>query len=167
MAYTTPRTWTSTTLTAAQLNTDVRDNVNWLASDKPIWLVSTSVAQTIPHGTNTTLPYATESIDTANLHSTTTNPSRVTIATTGKYAVGAQISYDSNAGGYRQIDLLYNGTSTGWLCTSVAITGGSTIVNVSGIIAATAAGYLEVSAYHNAGVSIGAGSVFWGYWIGT
>jgi hypothetical protein len=48
---------------------------------------------------NTTLSFNSERFDTANLHSTTTNPSRLTAPVAGVYVITANVSYSGIAAG--------------------------------------------------------------------
>lgn len=72
------------------------------------------VATTIANNTTTVLDYTVETFDTANYHSNTTNPSRITIPAgkAGYYLIIAKVEWNTNAGGNnRQIRLNLNGTN--------------------------------------------------------
>lgn len=95
--YTTPKTWsTSELLTAADLNTYVRDNVAYLATTPQVAVRLTS-AQTIPDDTATTLswdeaPWESES-DMWDIGS----PTKVIIPRAGVYTVTAHVLWDEFA----------------------------------------------------------------------
>jgi hypothetical protein len=138
----------------------------YLSTDKPVWFLANSVAQSTTTAVQTAITLDTESIDNANLHSTTTNTSRVTFAAAGKYAVGAQLAFASNATGYRQATFYYNGASTGALVTAVPITGAATSIQVAALVSVTAASYLEVFALQTSGGALTVSCSFWGYFVG-
>jgi hypothetical protein len=81
MAWTTPRTWTAGAVhTAAQLNTDIRDNENFLRSAHACRLYK-SATQTVGTGAFDVVTFNTEDYDTDGLHDNVTNNSRITIPT--------------------------------------------------------------------------------------
>lgn len=85
MAYTAPRTWVEGEYpTAAQFNQDIRDNVSFLANP-PACRVYHNANQSLANGAETTLAFNSERFDTANMHDTVTNNSRITIPTAGLY----------------------------------------------------------------------------------
>lgn len=87
MAYTTPATWVAgAVLTAAQLNTQLRDNVSFLANP-PACRVYHNAAQTLVNNTPLTVAFNSERYDTNTMHDTSTNNSRITFNTAGLYVV--------------------------------------------------------------------------------
>lgn len=96
-SFTTPATWSAATLTAAQLNEQLRDNTknvderlvtaNILSSTKLNRVDSALVGvratasgnQTISANTDTTVTWDTEAYDTDGFHSTASNTERITI----------------------------------------------------------------------------------------
>ena len=79
MAWTTPRTWaTSDVVTAAMLNTNVRDNANWLHAMHGCRLWK-SANQTVALNATDVVNWNSEVYDTDTLHDTATNNSRITI----------------------------------------------------------------------------------------
>lgn len=79
MAWTAPRTWTTGELvTAAHMNTHVRDNLSFLRGAH-VCRAYRSAALTINNGVNTVVSFDAETQDTDNFHSTGTNPTRFTI----------------------------------------------------------------------------------------
>lgn len=114
MAYTAPKTWsTGNTITAADLNTYVRDNVGWLATDKPHAKVRKTALQTIATATDTVLTFDTEDWDTGAMHSTVTNTGRLTVPTGGGgiYELKAGVAWATGATSYRVIAIRKNGTT--------------------------------------------------------
>jgi len=102
-------------LTASYLNTYVRDNVSWLATDAPavraynnanISITTSGVAQVVTLNS--------ERYDNAAMHSTSSNTSRLTVPTGGggKYLTGAGFQWGiSGAGALRQGYIYQNGTT--------------------------------------------------------
>lgn len=84
-----PRTWTvGELLTAAKLNTDLRDGLNFLLSGKPLALLTKTVGQSIPTGGGTNLvTWDAETIDRDGGHSNSVNNTRYTVQTAGWYNV--------------------------------------------------------------------------------
>lgn len=90
-------TWTTgQVVTAAQMNSNIRDAVNFILSP-PVAVMRQTVAQTLTTGTWTGITLDTEDLDRDNGHSTVTNTSRYTAQTAGWYLPGGKISYASNA----------------------------------------------------------------------
>lgn len=105
----------------------------------------------IGSATESLVTWTNESYDTTAMHSTSVNPSRVTIGTTGIYAVKVKIGWTNSSGGnVRVISLFKNGTRVDYF------RGGIFANEVSGSQATqdyslTAGDYLEVKAYQNSG----------------
>lgn len=98
MPYTTPKTWASgDVLTAADLNTYVRDNVAF-GANPPKCRAFNSADQTIAIGGNFT--FDSESWDTDTMHSPATNPERITFTTAGLYVITGRVwlNFGSTAG---------------------------------------------------------------------
>jgi hypothetical protein len=113
MSWTTPPTFTTgNTLTAAQMNTNVRDNPNFL-HDPPMVLAGRSSAQSIPNNTATAINFTTGDVyDTDSMHSTSTNPSRVVANTAGVYLFWYFMEFAGvNTTGLREAYLMINGTN--------------------------------------------------------
>ncbi len=82
MAWTSPRTWNAgETVTAALMNTHVRDNLNWLGNDAPRCGALRDTNQSIPNNTLTTISYTgVDEFDVGAMHDPGGgNPSRVTV----------------------------------------------------------------------------------------
>lgn len=115
MAFTTPATATATTiLNAAYLNTYVRDNIAWLATDSPACRAYNNANLAIANAGLTALTLNSERYDNAAMHSTSSNTSRLTVPTGGggKYIVGGSWGWAiSSSGSYRQGRALINNTT--------------------------------------------------------
>jgi hypothetical protein len=98
-------------LTAAQMNTYIRDNINFLYKP-PMCVLNSTTPVGITASVNTDILYSTESVDTDTMHSTTVNTGRITINTAGVYVVNAQLAMaGSGADGSRVLArIVKNGT---------------------------------------------------------
>jgi hypothetical protein len=98
-----PRTWaTGDTVFATHFNTDLRDSQVFLLN-RPRVMVYDSTGVSIQQSDGETLlEWDTEVFDTDGMHSTGTNPSRLTCVTSGVYEIIAHIDWqghnDTNAG---------------------------------------------------------------------
>ncbi|MFI6296699.1 hypothetical protein ACIBEJ_34275 [Nonomuraea sp. NPDC050790] len=102
------RTWTvGELLTAAKLNTDLRDAVNFLLAP-PLALLRLSADINIPNATLTAINWNTEVIDRDGGHDNSTNPFRYTFQTAGYYEVATQIAFNTNGTGLRLVHLYDN-----------------------------------------------------------
>lgn len=113
MAFTTPKSWsTSNVLTATDLNTYVRDNISWLATDKPTCRAKRTSVQSIANSTLTAIQFDAEDWDSASMHSTSSNTSRITVPSGGggKYAIGWYWYWATNTTGRRVMRVNKNGS---------------------------------------------------------
>lgn len=93
MPYTAPTTRTTSDLITASIwNTDLVDNISFLAN-RPTVQVFMSAAQSVADATVATLLYNQETFDTDTMHSTVTNTNRITFTTAGVYLVGVQANF--------------------------------------------------------------------------
>lgn len=87
MAYVAPTTRAAGYKVPATVwNQDVVDNVTFLANP-PACRVTHSTTQSLTDNTEASVTFDTESYDTAALHSTVTNPTRITIPVAGIYLI--------------------------------------------------------------------------------
>ena len=115
-----------------------------------------SSGETIPSSSSTTLTYNTEDFDTANLHSTTSNTSRLTAPVAGKYLITASAEWTNNTSGRRILILELNGT-TQIMRDSVSPNNDSGIgpeQSVETVYQLAAGDYVEVIAYQDSGSSL-------------
>lgn len=97
MVWTAPRTWvTSEVVTAAQLNTHLRDNLLWAAFHHGCRAYK-SAAQTVPSGNTDVVTFSTESYDTDTFHSTSSLTSRFVAPVAGYYRVKFVADVDADA----------------------------------------------------------------------
>ena len=149
-------------LTAAQLNSGMRDLGNFWISGRPLCLVTQSVGQAIPTGAFTPLTFDVETIDRDGMHSTSTNTDRLTAVTPGWYMLGGGVGFAGpGAASTRR--------GCQWQLNGSAITGGSVLISVGGTSAQAvparafpvylnAGDYLRLAAYQDTGSSLTTGS---------
>lgn len=117
IAYTAPTTRiTGEVITSGNWNADIVENVKWFATDKPMvraYMASNSAS--IASATITALAMDSERFDNSSLHSTSSNTSRITFATAGRYLIGASVdatpAHSSSTYMYNEIVLRINGTT--------------------------------------------------------
>lgn len=71
----------------------------------------TGASQLIAYNTKTAVAWNAEDFDTNTYHDNATNNSRLTVPSTGKYLVAANVIWDTNAGGLRRIGFMVNATT--------------------------------------------------------
>lgn len=163
MGWTSPRTWVAgETVTAAIMNTHVRDNLSYLAAP-PVFVGEQLTLQSIPNNTLTAITFDTEVIDTENGHSTSTNPSRYTVTIPGYFDVDALVLYNNNGTGARRAAIAVNGTeiieANYMTVTGVVSTSAATVATIVGPL--NIGDYIETFALQNSGGALNtfAGSV--------
>jgi len=166
MAYTTPRTWTSATLTAAQLNTDVKDNIDWLASSKHTWQL-VALSHGIGTAAYTAIPYSSESWDNGGLHSTSSNHSRVTISVAGKYMVFGWADFAANATGTSRYQAIRKNGATLRYVNSPKDSNNAAYSTIAMLVSCAAGDYLEHVAYQDSGSTLTCNFNFDGTWYST
>jgi len=129
-----------------------------LITGKPVCQLVQNTGQSIPTGVNTAVSFpgaGDEAIDSDGQHSTTVNPTRVTIGNTlGLYRVTGSVAFPASATGtYRRCNIAFNGNqlTAGY---GAGIQPNATFYSVNCgpfIVRATAAtDYVELYALHDA-----------------
>ncbi|MFI6737434.1 hypothetical protein ACIBI9_31300 [Nonomuraea sp. NPDC050451] len=145
-----PRTWTvGELLTAAKLNTDLRDGLNFLLATKPLCKLKLSAGVNL---SSQDIPWSAEDIDRDNGHSTVTNTTRYTAQTAGWYSAIAAIewvdAFTTGEARLVRIGHINSGGSLVWStgsgCLSLG-TGNNTQVSLSGIFPMAVGDYLVVT----------------------
>lgn len=152
MAWATPPTATTGVVyTESNLNT-LRDDLLWLASP-PMAHVYNSADLTIANNTETTLTFNSEVFDVGGLHSTASNTGRLTCTYTGYYIVTANVKWEANATGRREVTLRVNGSTyvAAEAIDNVGASANSNMSITSGVIALNSTDYVEVRAYQDSG----------------
>jgi hypothetical protein len=160
MAYTTPATSVAgTVLTASYLNTYVRDNVSWLATDSPACRAYNNAAFTHNSSGNwLAVTLNSERFDNAAMHSTSVNTARFTVPTggDGKYLMAGSLGWASNATGEREIGLGINGIATFAALQGGALANSSINANCSAmaVYQMAAADFYQMCAFQSSGGSL-------------
>ncbi len=148
-----PRTYVaSENLTATILNgtTGIKGPLDFLLSPPRCGAYQTASTNMATSGVGAVILWDTELYDTDSIHSTVTNTSRFTSATTGLYRVHGSLGFAANATGYRSVNVRKNaagasggGTSVGVFRVPATATL-STLVPFSCSVQLTAGDYIEV-----------------------
>jgi hypothetical protein len=109
----TPRTFTAGEVETAAYMNSVSALLTFLLNPPRCRLYS-NVAQSIPNSTWTALTFQNELFDTDTMHSTTTNPERITATTSGLYVVAGAVTFPNNGTGRRAAELWKNGSLAPW-----------------------------------------------------
>jgi hypothetical protein len=114
---------------------------------------ATRGSQGIPSGTSTKANFTSEFYDTANLHSTSSNLSRLTAPVTGIYEVSAGIMWAANSFGFRSMYLERNGNVLLADETEEAgsAPGGAVSQSLSTVVRLTAGQYVQAEVFQNSG----------------
>lgn len=139
-------------LTAALMNTNVRDAINFLTAP-PLCVLTHSATQTLTTATVTPIVFDTEATDTDGMHSTASNTSRITAVTAGYYLVAGHIPFAANATGGRHGWLSLNGTTTriAWASATSVTAATITSLAMSGAVFLNVGDYVELMGYQTSG----------------
>ncbi|MFA4972675.1 MAG: hypothetical protein WC683_08675 [bacterium] len=105
---------------------------------------------TIGNNSWTALTFNSERFDTDDIHSTSTNTSRLTAARTGTYLIFGSVHWADNATGRRILRILAGGTDT-IARVEYAIVSSSTAMTISTVYRLLANNYVELSVYQSSG----------------
>lgn len=165
MAYTTPATWSvGESPTAAKMNQQIRDNVDFLRDDTELCFLYSSGTQTLTNTTWTAINFDVEAVDNASMHSAGT-PASIMVPTTGYYwawAVGGFASATNSVA----LSARFTTNGTVAIPQQVRVPGcsqdgnGPVIHTVLGLGAGDA---VQLNLWHNAGpdlATVAYGSVF-------
>ncbi len=129
-----------------------RDAAGQLIGFVPQCRVYNSVALTVATGTNVALTFDSERADNDNLHSTTSNTSRLTAARAGLYLITGSVEWAANATGIRMAAIRLNGTTLLATTQTPPCTGGVDTAQVVSTLYQLAAGdYVELIGYQTSG----------------
>ncbi len=130
------------------------------ARNPPGAMAFRNVARTVPNATDDLLSMDSTDWDRNSIHSTVSNPSRMTIQTDGRYQVVGRLTFDSNSTGYRMFELRVNAdgaSSDGILLardTREAVTGNVTTLEVSVSRMFVTGNRIEGFAFQNSGAGL-------------
>lgn len=166
MAWTTPTAVnTGAIITQTYTEQIIRDNLLYLkdrADNPPRAFVYHSATQSIANGTDTAVACNSEILDSAALHDTATNNSRLTVPSgeTGIWLFAAYVEFDANATGQRKLVLRHGGSQTMAALTVDAAAGSQpTRLTVTTILSMSAAEYMEAVVSQNSGGALNLASV--------
>jgi hypothetical protein len=112
--------------------------------------------QAVANATTKTINYNSEEYDTDAYHDTSTNTNRLTIPSgkTGYFLLAWNVAWANNSTGYRNVDLLKNGSAYRQYSINCNTFGDQTSVTGSALVYATAGTYFSLTAFQASGSSI-------------
>jgi len=112
-----------------------------------------SVDLTTTDATTLTVNFNTETFDVDGYHDTSTNTSRITIPSgkTGYFLISYNLRFNNNATGYRNVNLLRNGSNIKSFAIQAVSSGSATSLGSTQIVYATTGDYFQVQAFQNSG----------------
>jgi hypothetical protein len=128
------------------------------SSGIPAVRVIAPVRQTIPNDNSTFLTFDAEDYDTADLHSTSTSPERLTAPVTGVYRFSFGVLWLPDSTGVRQLVLERNGVIQQVVATPAS--SGFLTQNGSSDLKLAAGDHVDVLAYQSSGGDLEAGRQF-------
>ena len=142
-----PRTWTSSEqVTAAKLNTDIRDSWNFFKA-KPFCLLAKTADQSINVSTTTAITWDVELKDSDGGHSNVTNNSRYTAQTAGWYSVRCNTLLVNFGFTWADLTIRKNGTAHQSRSTQIPELGSGSIspLNTEGYVQLAVNDYIEMT----------------------
>jgi hypothetical protein len=121
------------------------------ASPPPAARVYNSANIAIATATLTTLTFNSERFDSGDLHSTSTNTSRLTAPITGVYSFGGTVRFADNGTGIRQLALAVNGNQVAATQSAAAAAGFGFDLTVTTLYQLAEGDYAELQAYQTSG----------------
>jgi len=124
-------------------------------------LVNKTANQAIGAGAFVIMNWGAEAYDTNGFHDNAVNNSRLTVPSTGRYRVIANISFAASTG-QSYVELFKNGARALGLPAKDTETAQNEFINcASGVVELTAGDYLEVSAFNTNAINVLAGDATW------
>jgi len=122
----------------------------------PVCRVTNSGAQTITTATLTPITFDTEIFDPYGMHSTTSNTSRITVATPGYYMIEGLLSFNVSSGGRRVAYLKVNNATFIDANEPDVVADGTAApaLKVCTIYYMSSGNYVELIAYHTKGSDV-------------
>lgn len=113
----------------------------------------------------TTVTFDTELYDSATIHSTSLNTSRLTAPADGLYTIGTYIVIPSGTG-TRAVNISHSVAGTIAADERAAVSGGPTIITFTTEYHLTAGQYAEVAVFQNSGGALNVAAGFWTHRVG-
>lgn len=170
------RTWaTSEVVTAAMLNSNVRDPGQFWTTNRPKALLRQTVSQTLTTAVFASLTMDTEDHDNDGAHSTSSNTSRYTAQTAGWYLVSGAAGFAGNSTGRRGTRWAVNGSALagGLVIGGNAGVGTCQVPAVTRLVTLAVGDYVELQAIQESGGNLGTAvtaenqSVMTVVWVGS
>lgn len=128
-------------------------------TNPPTVRVTKSAGQNITNSTDTAITWDTEAWDTDTMHSTSSNTSRLTATTAGKYSFTFQTDWDRNVSNTRAAFIVKNNNAASpvalgniRLASGIQSNGGTDKeISVSGTVALAAGEYIEAYVFQDSG----------------
>lgn len=163
MAWTNPRTWVALEIpTAAQLNTHIRDNENFLNSAHCCRVYHASNQNVADDAGYHALTFDSESFDTDAYHDAGSTPTKLIVPTglDGYYLITGMVVFAANGTGHRDARIMLNGIASGTaVCTGRqqnAGAGTSARVLVTTTYRLSVSDYIELVALQDSGGGLNA-----------
>jgi len=161
MAWSAPRTWVAANvLTAAQLNTDVRDNMLWLGTRKGFKIRRVAV-QSITTATTTAVSFDTEDSDTDAFGAVPSTTYTVPTGLDGLYAITANVVFAAAAGTTPFMRVIAGGVSHDFAITTAVSDGSGSI-----IVPLVATNTIALSVFQNSGGNVNVTATLWANFVG-
>jgi hypothetical protein len=161
MAWTAPRTWVATNvLTAAQLNTDVRDNMLWLGTRKG-FKIRRAAAQVIGTGALTAVSFDTEDSDTDAFGAVAATTYTIPTGLDGMYSITANVVFATAAGTTPYLRIIAGGISHTFPIGTATSDGTGTVT-----VPLVATNTIGVSVFHNQGANVNVTVTLWATFVG-
>jgi len=132
------------------------DAINAIKAPPICVVYQTSTTQSIANGVNTAITFEFEISDVFNMHSTSTNVSRITCVLAGWHRLGGAIRWVGNATGRRAAQWYVNGVATEPTGITIpAVSTGSVAVSAPDYLVKLAVGdYVELMGYQDSGAAL-------------
>lgn len=129
--------------------------VSQFASDQAeLVRVYRSTTLAVASGSVALATFNAEEIDDWGGHSTISNPSRISDSGAGLYHAELQVTFETNATGYRQCEIWQGSGLRTAMSRQSAISGDSTIIRASTVLYLDGSEYVEAKVYQDSGVSL-------------
>ena len=144
---------------ADHMNTYVRTNLSSIDSGYGCRVEETT-SQNITQNTWTALTFGNETFDDDTMHDNSTNPSRITIKSAGRYLITGSVLFTGTSGNnWRQSAIYVNGSLVSYGSTVSALNAGnSETVQISDVYPLAENDYVEFFVYNSSTSSFTAGN---------
>lgn len=149
-------------VTPAQLNANLRDAVNFIITPPMAVLRQVSTQSLATSGQWAAITWDTEDLNRDAMHSTVTNPSRVTANTAGWYHLSTTLDFAANTAGQRAVGWRINGSGTSGPTAGKeqiqALSSFDAALNTSGDVFLNVGDYIEIVGYQSSGGALSTGN---------